>query len=72
MLGFIHFQSVNKLFILIFSLNRSTNVSEKIVFRGRQKSGGRQTSSFAILDQALARANCKCAWLCVVGFNHII
>ena len=37
MLGLIHFQSVNKLFMLIFSLNRSTNVSEKIVFRVGKK-----------------------------------
>jgi hypothetical protein len=43
MLGFIHFQLVNKLFSLIFSLNRSTNVSEKIVFRGGKKAvAGRQ------------------------------
>jgi len=34
---------------------------------GRQKSDGKQTSSFAIFGRALACANCKCAWLCAMA-----
>ena len=34
-----------------------------ILFLGRQKSVGKQISSFAIFGRALACANCKCAWL---------
>jgi len=43
MLGFIRFQSVNSLFILIFSFNRGTNVSKKNVFRvGKKAVANRQ------------------------------
>ena len=52
------------------SAKRSTAVPEKISFQGRQKSGGKQTSSIAIFGCELACANCNCAWLCGL-VNHI-
>jgi len=51
-------------FVVINPLNRSTAVSEKIIFLSRQKIGGNRTNSFAILGCVMVRKNCKCAWLC--------
>jgi hypothetical protein len=43
--------------------------TDPILFLGWQKSDGKQTSSFAIFGRALACANCKCAWLCVMAIH---
>jgi len=51
-------------FTITNPLNRSTAIREKISFYGRQKSGGRETSSFVIFGCVAACANYKCAWLC--------
>ncbi len=59
-------------FVAINLSNRSTAISEKISFKGRQKSSGKQTSSFAIFDRTLACANCKCDWLCGQVICHQI
>jgi hypothetical protein len=44
----IHYQS----FAIINPFNRSTAIPEKISFWGRQKSGGKQPSSFLIFGRA--------------------
>ncbi len=70
MLGFIHFQSVINLFTFVFSFNRSTNVSKKIVFSGRQKS----VRAAILFDKFwlvrwVFRATWQCVWMRRVGFH---
>lgn len=64
MLGFIHYHLIINLLQSLISSIETLLFPKKLVFRVGKKSGGKQTSSFAIFGCVTACANCKCARLC--------